>query len=203
MRTIIAALAAILSLVAGVMWLGPGSSASVALAEGQPLPGMCNGQSDPNVALNAHANGSRQAGVPKYILNLSTDELGDPTGTLIVGQGKDRLLVEEWCRLWLHQPDSQPPSGGQCEEDEGHEPGEGAINAHAVGLGWHHGERVLVRTDVRETDEGMFFRVRFRAMGEHDEHEFSAAVEDEGCDDESWHRIPIEGWAPLAQLKVH
>ena len=51
--------------------------------------------------------------------------------------------------LTAWQSYSQPPSGGHCEEDEGHEPGEGAINAHAVGIGWHKGKQVLVRTDVR------------------------------------------------------
>jgi hypothetical protein len=58
MKTSIAALAAILGLIAGVVWMGPGSSASVALAEEHQLPGMCNGRTDANVVLNAHANGS-------------------------------------------------------------------------------------------------------------------------------------------------
>ena len=216
MKTSIAALAAILGLIAGVVWMGPGSSASVALAEEHQLPGMCNGRTDPNVVLNAHANGSRPAGVPKYILNLSTDELGNPAGTLIVGQGKDRLFVGDWCRFWQHQPGSGSGGSGHCEEDEGHDPDNDMVNAHAVGLAWYKGEQVLVRTDVRDGEDGKVFRVRYRALDSH--HEEVALAADDGCDDdggcgddggddgcgedEGWTRIPAEGWHPLAQLKV-
>lgn len=111
------------------------------------------------------------------------------------------LQVDEWCRLWHHRPGDTPQGGGQCEDDEGHEPGEGAINAHAVGIGRAGGKSVLVRTDVRQTEEGMFFRVRYRDMGQHHE-ELLAAAEDDGCDDDNWTRVPVEGWAPLDQLRL-
>jgi hypothetical protein len=39
-------------------------------------------------------------------------------------------------------------------------------------------------------------------MGDHD-HEVEAAEHDDGgCEDETWTRVPEEGWAPLDQLKV-
>ena len=63
------------------------------------------------------------------------------------------------------------------------------------------GTRVLVRTDVRENEEGRFFRVRYRVMGQHGGSTASAAV-DEGHDDESWTRVPAEGWAPLNRLNL-
>lgn len=202
MKSKIAALAAFASLLVGVVTMGLASTGSSASAEGTALPGMCNGRTDANVVLNAHANGQLRA--PKYILNISTDASGHPTGTLVVGQGKDRLLVEEWCRLWLHIPGTTPGGSDQCEGEEGDDPNaEGAINAHAVGIGWYKGQQVLVRTDVRQTDEGKSFRIRFRAMGQHHEDSgIAAADEGGGCEDESWIRVPAEGWAPLAQLNV-
>lgn len=198
MKTFIGTIAAALALAGGVVTMGLASNSSTALGEEAALPGMCNGRSDANVVLNAHANGQFRA--PKYILNIATDASGQPMGTLVVGQGKDRLLVEEWCRLWMHVPGTEPGGGGQCEDGEADDPNEpGAINAHAVGIGWFKGERVLVRVDVRRSDEGMFFRVRFREIGQH--HEEAALAEEDDCD-EGWTRIPEEEWAPLAQLKV-
>jgi hypothetical protein len=209
MKTNIAALAAIIGLIAGVVTLGLASTSSSASAEGPELPGMCNGPSDANVVLIAHANG-KPVEVPKYILNLYTDATGKPFGTLVLGQGKDRLQVTDWCRLWMHQPNDTPQGGGQCEgEDDGHDPDAlGAITGHAVGIGWKNGQQVLVRTDVRSNEEGMFFRVRYRAMGEHHDgdegHVGAAAHEDEeDCEGGGWTRVPAEhGWAPLKQLMV-
>jgi hypothetical protein len=53
---------------------------------------------------------------------------------------------------------------------------------------------------VRETDEGRFFRVRYRVP---DEHHDAALINDhdDGCDG-GWVRIPAEGWYPLRQLHV-
>ncbi len=203
MKNTIATLVAIIAMVAGVVTAGFGLAGTSARAEGNPLPGMCNGRTEANVVLIAHANGinGKPAGVPKYILNLYTDASGQPFGALVLGQGKARLQVDEWCRLWYHRPGDTPQGGGQCEDDEGHEPGEGAINAHAVGIGRAGGKSVLVRTDVRQTEEGMFFRVRYRDMGQHHE-ELLAAAEDDGCDDDNWTRVPVEGWAPLDQLRL-
>jgi hypothetical protein len=89
----------------------------------------------------------------------------------------------------------------------GEEAEEGATTAHAVGIGMlADGTRVLVRTDVRATEEGMFFRARYRVMGQHGGESLSAAAagghEDDGHEDESWSRIPAEGWAPLDQLNL-
>jgi len=156
-----------------------------AAAADDGLPGMCwAGRPAPLVTLNAHANGT-----PKYVLNLETDAAGDPTGVLIVGRGSQRLYVDDLCGFWQHQPGQEPGHGGE-------EVPEGATIAHAVGIGTlRDGTRVLARTDVRETDEGMAFRVRYRPMGEHGE-------EEPGEDEESWTRVPAEGWAPLDLLKV-
>jgi hypothetical protein len=205
MKTSMIALFAILGLIASVAPMGPLLPASTAHAQHE-LPGICNGRSDPNVGVNAHANG-RSGEEPKYILNLFTDDLGAPYGTLVVGQGKGRLMVREWCRMWLHQPGSE--SDGNCPGDEGHNPDDDIVNAHAVGIAWHEGERVLVRTDVREHDvseheeEKRVFRLRYRAIGQHHEDETPPTEEGDGCEDESWTRIPTEGWYPLDQLKVH
>lgn len=207
MKTNIAALAAIIGLVAGVVTMGLASTRSTAFAEEPGLPGMCNGRHDANVVLIAHGNG-KPSGVPKYILNLYTDSTGKPFGTLVLGQGKDRLEVTDWCRLWLHQPGGESEGGGQCEGDADHDPDQDMVNAHAVGIAWYKGEQVLVRTDVRNGEEGMVFRVRYRAMEQHHEgedgHLDAAAHEEEGdCEGGGWTRIPAEhGWAPLKQLMV-
>ena len=172
-------------------------------AEDSKLPGMCKGRSDANVVLNAHAQ------APKYILNISTDSIGVPYGVLILEKGATRLYSDLFCRVWQHLPGQ--PTGDECEgelppgTDSSHE---GAITAHAVGFGTlRDGTEVLVRTDVRATEEGKFFRVRYRTMGSHGGHESglvlpSAHEDDDGCEDETWTRIPAEGWAPLKQLNL-
>ena len=172
-------------------------AAPAAVAAGESgLPGMCTGRSDPFVTLNAHANGT-----PKFILNLETDATGHPDGVLILGQGASRVYVDDLCRFWQHVPGQVPEGGGHDGEGhEGEDVDEGATTAHAVGIGsLTDGTKVLVRTDVRENDEGRFFRVRYRVMGQHGGE--TAAV-DEGHDDEMWTRVPVEGWAPLKQLNL-
>lgn len=152
----------------------------------EPQGGMCNGRSDPNVVVTAHANGSM---VPiKFILNLTTDPAGLPAGTMVLGKGAGRVIAEDWCRLWQHVPGQQPGhDGGDGHEPGGmpggggHEPGggcagehddmategdHGATIVHAVGAGLlTDGSRVRVRVDARGTDEGLFFRVRYKPMG--------------------------------------
>jgi hypothetical protein len=172
-------------------------AAPAAVAAGETgLPGMCTGRSDPSMTLNAHANGD-----PKLILNLETDAAGAPDGVLVLGRGSGRVYVDDLCRFWQHLPGQVP--GGEGHEDGGHEGediDEGATTAHAVGIGWlTDGTKVLVRADVRENDEGRFFRARYREMGQHGGE--TAAVE-EGHDDEMWTRVPVEGWAPLKQLNL-
>jgi hypothetical protein len=172
-------------------------------AEGSQLPGMCQGRSDPNVVLNAHAQS------PKLILNVSTDQLGVPYGVLILEKGALRLYADLFCRLWQHLPGQ--PTGGECEgetpDDAATEP-EGATIVHVVGLGnLKDGTAVLVRADLRETEEGKFFRLRYRVMGSHGGHEnetIAPAAHDDGggCEDETWTRFPAEGWAPLKLLKA-
>jgi hypothetical protein len=189
MKTSIATFTAIVGLVASAVMLGLAPP-----AVGEALPGMCNGRSDANVVLTAHANG-RPSSVPKYILNLSTDGVGHPNGTLILGRGDTRLIVEDWCRLWQHIPGT--PMGGHCEGETGS--ADGATIAHAVGFGsLRSGQDVFVRTDVRGVEEGLSFRVRYRAQGSGE----MGATEGEGCDDGSWTKVPAEGWALLDQLRV-
>jgi hypothetical protein len=164
------------------------SGASACQAE----PGMCNGRSDPNLLVTAHANGSGTA-VPKYILNLSTNDRGEPRGVLVLGKGASRVQVTDWCRTWQHIPGQ--PGRGECSLNYP----EGAITAHGVSLGrLRDGTRVLVRTDVRQTDEGRIFRVRYRpwpAAGH-------TTVEEEGCEDAGWTRVPTHGWYPLDRMSV-
>jgi len=153
--------------------------------------GMCNGRHDAFTVVIAHS--SRVSPIPKYVLNVATDALGVPTGSLVFGQGPTRLVVDDWCRVWQHLPGQ--PSGGSCEAS----PPEGAITAHAVGTTiLRDGRLIVVRTDVRETDEGRFFRLRYRVP---DTHETLDAHEEEDCD-EGWTRYPEEGWAPLEYLMV-
>jgi hypothetical protein len=191
---------------------------AAARAEGPTMPGMCNGvRNAPSMVLNAHANG-RSSAAGKYILNLETDPEGIAEGALIVGTGVARVQVDQICRFWQHLPGMQPGGGGHetgeggmdHDSAEGHVPGEeaeGATIAHAVGIGsLRDGARVLVRTDVRGTEEGTFFRVRYREMGQHggeEGHDATAEGEPgQTHDDESWTRIPGEGWAPLKMLKL-
>lgn len=176
-------------------------AAPAAVAAGDSgQPGMCSGRSDPLMTLNAHANGT-----PKFVLNLETDAAGAPEGVLILGRGASRVHVDDLCRFWQHLP-------GQVPEGEGHEGeqiGEGATTAHAVGIGsLEDGTKVLVRTDVRENEEGIFFRARYRVMGMHGEDHAteSGGSESEGSedghDDGSWTRIPLEGWSPLDLMNL-
>jgi hypothetical protein len=170
--------------------------------------GMCHGRSDPSLLLIAHA---RPAGsIPKYVLNVWTDPNGIPTGSLIVGSRSDQLVVEGWCRVWQHIPGQ--PQAGSCQE----EIPDGATIAHAVGLGLlADGRSVVVRTDVRATDEGSFFRVRYREPGA--THQETAIDGESGCSDGggcsgddghddgcdgSWTRLPDEGWYELRKLKI-
>jgi hypothetical protein len=180
------------ALVGAALLAAPGAGA----VEGPDLPGMCLGRSDPGMTLTAHANGT-----PKYILNLETDATGDPTGVLILGRSKTRVYADDLCRFWQHMP-GQEPGGGMGEDAE-----EGATTAHAVGIGMlADGTRVLVRTDVRVNEEGMFFRARYRVMGQHGDESVTAAADDGhddgGHEDDSWTRIPTEGWAPLNQFNL-
>lgn len=171
-------------------------SAPAAAAE-LPGAGMCNGQKAPNLEVIAHARASGD--IPKFILNVSTDANAVATGTLILGQGRDHIVVTDICRVWLHLPENTP----KCEEPYP----EGATTAHAVGLtARRDGTPLLVRADVRESEEeGTTFRVRYRALtGEH-EAAPAAMGEEDGCEgeDESWTWIPAEEeWAPLDQLMV-
>lgn len=85
----------------------------------------------------------------------------------------------------------------------GEEAGEAIATAHAVGFGQlADGTHVLVRTDVRETDDGSFFRARYRPMGGHGDdggqEQAAAMAQDEGA----WVTVPAEGWAPLDLLNL-
>ena len=161
-------------------------------AEPGQLPGMCSGRSDADLRIIAHAGGGPGA-VPKFILNLTTDSTGQPTGALIVYRGPRHLTVTDFCRAWQHLP-GQP--SGDCEE--GYPPG--AVTAHAVGLGSRDGRLVLVRADVRKLADGEnLFRLRYRAWPPGD----TALAGDSGCEDAGWTWIPgEETWAPLDQLRV-
>jgi hypothetical protein len=201
MRTrIVAAMAGVCA--PGVLLLGVVGPAG---AEGEQEPGMCMGRSDAGMVLNAHATGS-----PKFILNLGTDAAGHPDGVLILGRGSTRLRVDDLCRFWMHMPGQEPGAGHEGgDHGEGmEEVPEGATVAHAVGIGQlGDGTRVLVRADVRETEEGRSFRVRYRAMGQHggeEGHDVALAEPgtEEGHDDEAWTRFPVEGWAALDMLKL-
>ncbi len=174
--------------------------APAAVANGEEsagLPGMYRGRSDPSTTVIAHANGT-----PKYILNIETDAAGQPTGVLILGRSADRVYVDDFCRLWQHLPGQEYGGHG-----DGHESLEGATTAHAVGIGTlKEGTRVLVRTDVRETDEGAVYRARYRPLGASGGHEDDGATaHDESADtahDDQWTAVPAEGWAPLDRMDV-
>lgn len=183
-------------LLAAVLVLGAALTigAPVLAAEGA-LPGMCNGRSDPDTVVVAVANGRGQP--TKFILSLTTDGAGTPTGTLILGQGPQRIEITQWCRLWQHIPGQT--EGGSCEHSA---PAEDAITAHAVGQGYLlDGRRIVMRADVRESDEGAVFRVRYRVPDDQ-HHELTAlAGEHDECEG-GWVRIPAEGWLPLQHLNV-
>jgi hypothetical protein len=157
---------------------------------------MCNGRADPNVEVIAHVNG-RRGDVTKFILNVSTDANAVATGSLILDRGPDHIVVTDFCRVWQHLPGTQP----KCEEPYP----EGAVTAHAVGLTTaRDGTPLLVRADVRQTEEGTFFRVRYRALtGEHEAVAAAMGEDEGGCEDEgTWTKVPPEEWAPLDQLMV-
>jgi hypothetical protein len=200
-------LAALAGLLTGAGFL---LAAAPAVAEGPTLPGMCNGRSDELVVVTAHAVGQQARSSAKFVLNLATDAVGHPSGVLVAGQGSSRLEVDEWCRLWQHIPGT--PTQGQCQGDP-----EGAVIVHAVGVSsLRDGTRILVRVDARGTEDGEFYRLRYKPMGGGHEGEEGhtpggggedghtpGGGDEGGCgDDEGWTRVPAEGWAPLTLLKV-
>lgn len=157
------------------------------------LPGMCTGRSDAGLVVIAHANGPSDA-VPLYILNISTDATGHPDGSLVLGQGPQRIHVTEWCRAWQHQPGQQPK--GDCTA-----PPAGSTTVHAVGLTELDGTTLLVRTDVRKLSDGsMEFRVRYRAWTAQSS---TTETGEEGCEETAWTWVPAEEeWFPLGQMMV-
>lgn len=181
-------LAGLVAAAAATALIAPAAVAEGDMPEGQPV--MCSGRSDPSMTVTAHANGT-----PKYVLNLETDAVGHPTGVLVLGRFLDRVYVDDFCRFWQHLPGQE--YGGH---EGGELPPEDATTAHAVGFGsLPDGTRVLVRTDVRETDEGAVFRARYRPMGAHAGHEDGTATTHV---DEEWTAVPAEGWAPLDHLDL-
>jgi hypothetical protein len=113
---------------------------------------------------------------------------------LILGRSADRVYVDDFCRLWQHLPGQE--YGGH---HDGEDPPEGTTTAHAVGIGvLPDGTEVLVRTDVRETEEGAFFRARYRLLGASGGHEDDGAM----GHDEEWTAVPAEGWAPLDHMDL-
>lgn len=202
-KSIVSSLGSV-ALVVGTAVVVPVAVASPAPAS-EEVPGMCTGRSDANVVLNALARASGAA--PKFILNVSTDPTGEPTGTLILGKAGERVELTDLCRVWQHLPDQ--PSDGSCEMEYP----EGAVTAHAVGVGTRSGgQHVLVRADLRETSEGRYFRVRYRDWppgGAHEDGDHGVGAlptleqhEGEGCEDETWTRVPLEEWLPLHQFKL-
>lgn len=216
MRNGIAALAAVIGLMASLAFAVPWSR-NLPTAEAQQLPGMCSGRTDANVNVKANGTSVQRGGpggpatVITYRLDISSDESGVPSGVLAIGPGPNRVLVTDFCRLWQHLP-GQPV--GEC----GNEEDIGATNIHAVGIATlPDGTEVLIRTDLRENEEGQFFRFRYRELGQHgDEEEGDGCGGGDGCgdgggtgheggggcEDESWVRVPEEGWLPLSHLNV-
>lgn len=183
-------------LLASLLTLASGLPApSTATAAEPALPGVCIGRTDPSTTVVAVANGR---GAPlKYVLSVSTDGTGAVTGTMILDQGAGRLLVTQWCRMWLHVPGTT--GGGSCADSDVRDD---ATTAHAVGQGTlANGQAVTVRTDVRGTDEGLFFRVRYRTPDEHHVTDVAVAEHEDECEG-GWVRIPAEGWYPLRHLHV-
>ena len=102
MKAIVASVAITAGLVFGALTIGFNASGVVPTTRAQPaLPGMCNGRADANTQITAHANGRAAT---KYILNIATDASATAEGILVLGQGKSRLEVTEWCRVWQHLP---------------------------------------------------------------------------------------------------
>ena len=159
-------------------------------SEAAPLPGMCNGRSDPNLVVIAHANGPVS---PRFILNVNTDRSGHPSGSLMLGRGPGTLTASNWCRVWQHLPGSQPQ--GDCETAYP----VGAITAHAVGIGSFGGHAVVVRVDVRKYADGtMGYRLRYQPWNPSQ----GATTLEDSCNGE-WTWVPAEEtWSPLTQFMV-
>lgn len=164
-------------------------------ADSSQLPGMCSGRADPNLVVIGHANGQAAREAQKMILNVETDSVAHATGSLVFGQGPATLTATDWCRVWQHQPGQQ--SNGSCEESYP----EGALTAHAVGLGSQAGRTVLVRVDVRKLADGQGqYRLRYRPWPPGGE---VTAQEEDNCGDEGWTWYPAEEeWAPLSQVMI-
>jgi hypothetical protein len=162
--------------------------------------GMCHGRSDANLVLTA-SNVGLEVTSPGYEIEIETDAEGHPTGVLVSGRGADQLRVEEWCRLWAPRSSGEQSGERDASETE-------TTMVHAVGFGeLGDGTPVFVRTDLKSTEDGLNYRIRYRELQDRPETGRGDAAEvtplagegDQGVD-EDWTQIPEEEWAALTQF---
>jgi hypothetical protein len=174
-----------------------GAGCAAGAEEGPALPGMCSGRSDPDTSIVAVASGSVPgSGSADYAVTIQTDAEGRPSGSIVFERGGVRLVASDLCRVWGHvpgEPTGQCPDAGSAE---------GATVLHAVGIGsFTDGAEVVVRTDIRETKDGRYFRVRWGARDTSREDAGATGQPSEACG-EGWTRYPDGGWATLDTLTV-
>lgn len=166
------------SVVVGLVALIVASPTGFASAEG--AGGPCNGNTTPLQRIEAHLIGKASRTAPKVIVHVESNADGVITGELVFERGRDRVLVERWCRLW---------SGG----NEGESSHEGVV--HLLGTDTQRdGTQRLVRVDVKSSEGGKV-RVRTRSLS-HGGH--SESVESE----HGWTSLTGEGWLPLSRLRI-
>ena len=196
-----------------VLLAASGSGCSVAAEEGPTLPGMCNGRTDADMLMIARASGGLDgAQDATLVLEVRTDAERTPTGSISFEHDGIRLLVDDICRVWGHQPGQEAGTCSDASPAQGATQPEGAAIAHAVGITTLDGAEMVVRVDVQGTEEGRRFRVRWRPVEtSHDASAVPSAQdsggrgsgggEDGGCGGD-WQRYPADGWATLDELDV-
>lgn len=146
--------------------------------------GPCGGASAPSQKVHVHVVGQKSRQSMKLIGHFESDYAGDVVGELIVGRGKDHLVVTNWCRVWTSH-----------ETTSGH-----SSVLHVLGtVSSLDGRAMYVRVDLR-SEEGGKVRVRVREKSGHDVHTAKDSATDEHG---SWTSITGEGWLSTTRLRLN
>ena len=164
-------------------FLAISTSSMVVQAQSNERGGPCEGASAPSQKVQVHVVGKQARQSIKVIGDFESGSQGAVTGELIVGQGKNQLVVTNWCRVWTSK-----------ETSSGH-----SSVTHLLGISTSvDGREMYAQVDLR-SEEGGKVRVRTREIKSHDSHEVEALAEDQH---EGWKSITGEGWLAVTKLRI-
>lgn len=152
-------------------------------AQSDERGGPCEGASAPSHKVQVHVVGKQAQQSIKVIGEFESDIRGAVTGELIVGRGKNQLIVTHWCRVWTSK-----------ETSSGH-----SSVTHLLGVTTSADSREMyARVDLR-SEEGGKVRVRVRDKAGHDSHDVEVLEEDQHG---GWESVTGEGWLSVTRLRI-